>query len=297
MNFDSKGENCPEVPKVKNLSKPNKGEIVDSVNAMSLVSKLKARLNKSEASVSSGDKGETEEFEHGSQDEWDGNDEENYITSDDDEEDDIGSNQEEGGDHSEDDEYEKYPEKSLEKEYEFGEDPESINIMKQKRYADAEAGFYSRFNKKSFQKMIYEDTTEYLNVGPKADFDLANCSIQEVQGKVAEVNLDDSKIKNLFVGGDYADTAKGLLEQDDSEVEDAFGDYEELDKVESGDEKVVGTEAGRDEESKKREEIKKKLKEKFDMEYDHDGGGDDADKSFYTEWKNQAEEQTKVSFD
>jgi len=165
---------------------------------------------------------------------------------------------------------------------------ENDEKAKQKRLSLAEEAFYSRFRNRSTQKMIYDDTEDYLNVTSKADFDVANCNVKERQEDVD----DDSYMKALFIGGDYAETAKQFLDAENDSEEDVFGDFEELD--EEGDEKQKKSggskKFGDEDDGKKREEMKKQLKEKFDMEYD-DGG---ADKTFYKEWKAQVEEQTKV---
>jgi len=276
---------------LRKIAEPAKEE----VNVMNLAFKLKARLSKKEESSSTAVE---EKVNETSIPDSDIEDEGNSSSDEDDkDEEDVES----GVEDSESNEDEQGEDMDI-TNHEFGEDPESIKIMKQKRYADAEAGFYSRFYKRSLQKMIYEDTTEFMNVGPKADFDLANCTVQEVQGKAEMEKVDDERIKNLFVGGDYADAAKGLLQADDEDVEDAFGDFEELDKdeneVEEGkDEEMLESldpQVAEDRKAKKRDDMKKKLKEKFDMDYD--GGGDEGEKSFYKDWKSQVEEQTKVTF-
>jgi ribosome biogenesis protein BMS1 len=170
-----------------------------------------------------------------------------------------------------------------------------LQEAKDKMFSFAEEAFYSRFRNRSTQKMIYDDTEDYLNVTSKADFDIANCAENDRQE-----DMDEADMKDLFIGGDYAENAKKFLDaENESENEDdMFGDFEELDdENESPKEPMKGSKKDRgepeDEETakKKREEIKKNLKEKFDMEYDD--GGDE--KSFYKEWKAQVEEQTKVS--
>ena len=147
--------------------------------------------------------------------------------------------------------------------------------------------------------MIYDDDVDFMNVSSRADFDAANCDPAE------EMNLDEleeEEIKDLFVGGDYADAAKKLLDADDDDDpfgDDVFGDFEELDGEGGGggsgdDDDDEGEEKKKKEpkeemSEEKREEMKKKLKEKFDMEYDEGG-----DKNFLKEWKSQVEEQAKV---
>jgi len=172
-----------------------------------------------------------------------------------------------------------------------------VEKTKDERYKEAEEGFYSRFHQRSLQKMIYDPNQDYLQVGSKADFDLANSAARE---KV--ISADEDYLKDLFVGGDYAETAKNILDDDDEFADDEDpNDFEELDKP--GDEpaeenaepektKEEDTSKSKSKRAKlaaKREEMKKKLKEKFDMEYD--GGGD---KNFLSDWKSQVEEQTKV---
>jgi hypothetical protein len=141
-------------------------------------------------------------------------------------------------------------------------------------------------------------STDGIDLRIGTDFDLANCTVQEVDG---EDEMDEDALKDLFVGGDYAEAAKNLLDDDDSDVGSAFGDFEELDKknetegesdakedVES--EKAKAPVDSSNKKERKREEMKRKLKERFDMEYDEGG-----EKSFYKDWKSQVEEQTKVS--
>ncbi|CAG7725438.1 unnamed protein product [Allacma fusca] len=172
-----------------------------------------------------------------------------------------------------------------------------IEKSKARRVEEAADAFYSRFRNRSMQKMIYDDTADFMNVTSRADFDLANCNAPE------EVNLEEMEeddLKDLFVGGDYAESAKKLLDADDDDPfgfgddEDVFGDFETLDGGDEGDDD--GTKNRKKDEPKeevseeKRVELKEKLKEKFDMEYD-DGG----DKSFYKDWKSQVEEQAKIN--
>jgi ribosome biogenesis protein BMS1 len=259
------------------------------INLMSLATKLKARLSKdegaeepkvnspgSEEEESESDVG-LESFDEEMEDDQGEEDEDEEVSEDDDESD----AEEESGN-----------------TYALGEDPESVNVEKQMRYSEAEDGFYSRFHKRSLQKMIYDDTSDYMNVTSRADFDLANCTVQEVEG---EDEMDEDALKDLFVGGDYAEAAKNLLDDDDSDVGSAFGEFEELDKKneterESDAKEDVESERAKapvdssNKKERKREEMKRKLKERFDMEYDEGG-----EKSFYKDWKSQVEEQTKVS--
>ena len=172
-----------------------------------------------------------------------------------------------------------------------------IDKSKARRVEEAADAFYSRFRNRSMQKMIYDDTADFMNVSSRADFDTANCDPAE---KMNLEELEEEEIKDFFVGGDYADAAKKLLDADDDEDpfgDDMFGDFEELDgkggpgggdDVDEGEEKKK-KEPKEDMSEEKREEMKKKLKEKFDMEYD-DGG----DKNFLKEWKSQVEEQAQV---
>lgn len=194
------------------------------------------------------------------------------------------------------------------------DDAKSARDLKKKRYEEAKDLFYSRFRNRPIQKMIYDDVDDFYNLQSHANFDLANCTVQDVDNSIFNEE-DDQQLKDLFVGGDYAETAANLLEQDE---EDALGDFEELDndnEDDQGDENMDYNEvdgdgnAGQEGSSKskkkqtenkkedsaktqKLDEMKKKLKEKFDLEYDEGG---DADKSFYTDWKSQVEEQAQVS--
>lgn len=174
----------------------------------------------------------------------------------------------------------------------------SLEREKAARLSLAEESFYSRFHHRSIQKMIYDDTDDYLNVSSKADFDSANFS----QSQPGEG--DATSLKQLFIGGDYADTAQKLLDADDQDGGDSdeeFGDFEELDaepalEAPKKGKKVRGG-GGEELSQKSREELKKKLKEKFDMDYDGGGAGEGeegGDKSFYKDWKAQVDEQSKV---
>lgn len=190
----------------------------------------------------------------------------------------------------------------------------SLSKEKAQRYSLAEEAFYSRFQNRSIQKMIYDDADDYLNVSSRADFDQANCILRvDVDNNAYSQNRDENDeegegsdpMKDLFIGGDYAETAQNLLDHDGeaSDEEDVFGDFEELDdkltKSVGGEKKNEETHAkqkggpeNEENAAKTREEMKKKLKEKFDMDYDD--GGEKDDKAFYRDWKAQVEEQTKV---
>lgn len=150
---------------------------------------------------------------------------------------------------------------------------------KEMRMANAETAFYSRIRSRSLQKMIYDPAEDYLNVTSRADFDHANIAARENVGE-----LEEDGLKDLFVGGDYAETAKKILDADDEDDEDVFGDFEMLDEDEPDERE------SKPKNESERQELKKKLKEKFDMEYDEGKDG----KSFYQEWKGVMEEQAKV---
>lgn len=152
---------------------------------------------------------------------------------------------------------------------------------KEERIAKAESAFYSRFRSRSLQKMIYDPAEDYLNVTSRADFDNANVAIRDDTG-----DMGSDEMKDLFIGGDYADTAKELLDADDEVDED---DFEMLDEDAPGKPTKIDAKPKNQAE---RIELKKKLKDKFDMEYDDGKDG----KSFYQEWKSAMEEQSKVTF-
>lgn len=154
------------------------------------------------------------------------------------------------------------------------------NSSKEARISKAESAFYSRFRSRSLQKMIYDSADDYLNVSSRTDFDNANVAIREDTGM-----MESEQIKDLFIGGDYADTAKDILDADDEVDEDDFDDFEMLDEEPKSKEKKPKNEADR-------VELKKKLKEKFDMEYDDGKDG----QTFYQEWKSAMEEQSKVFY-
>ncbi|ODM93201.1 Ribosome biogenesis protein bms1 [Orchesella cincta] len=158
----------------------------------------------------------------------------------------------------------------------------TLESEKEARIEKAETAFYSRFRSRSLQKMIYDPAEDYMNVTSRADFDHANAAIREDAGVV-----DTEELKDLFIGGDYAETAKQLLDAEDNEDEDDFfGDFEMLDDEDSEKPTTVDKKPKNEEE---RQELKKKLKEKFNMDYDDGKDGN----NFYQEWKAVMEEQSK----
>jgi ribosome biogenesis protein BMS1 len=161
-----------------------------------------------------------------------------------------------------------------------------IDSQKKARFQEASDLFYSRFRHRPLQKMIYDDMDDFMNLESRANFDVANCA-NAVQN--ADEDEDDN-YQNLFVGGDFAESAKAMLDHDDKEED--FGDFEELDNDDDEEnEDVDEMDEKKPEELDKREAMKKKLKEKFDMEYDEG----DKSKDFYSDWKSEVEEQAKVS--
>ena len=156
----------------------------------------------------------------------------------------------------------------------------NFDSQKQARFQEASDLFYSRFRHRPLQRMIYDDIDDFMNLESRANFDITNCAVQDINEE------EDDTYKSLFVGGDYAESAKAMLDQDN---EEDFGDFEEFDNENEEEDQSEGDQpVETDEKSEKREAMKKKLKEKFDMEYD------EGDKDFYSDWKNEVEEQAKV---
>ncbi|XP_046391230.1 ribosome biogenesis protein BMS1 homolog [Ischnura elegans] len=125
-----------------------------------------------------------------------------------------------------------------------------------------------------------------------------------------EGNALDS-IKDCFVTGKWGESenAEDLLEADDfvSDDESLYGDFEDLETGEKhsakpkskdgepmGEKDPASTEQDDKAERDRLSEKKRKLKEKFNAEYDEFGRGG-GDKSFYEELKKEADMQSKVN--
>ncbi|PNF19889.1 hypothetical protein B7P43_G12284 [Cryptotermes secundus] len=116
--------------------------------------------------------------------------------------------------------------------------------------------------------------------------DWTDCKVREV-------------IRDCFVTGKWKESedAAELLQLDDDSSEEVFGDFEDLETGEkhtSKKENVKGTlEEGNCKEMTKDElqEKKRKLKEKFDAEYDDKDGG----KTYYDELKQEVDQQAQLN--
>ncbi|PSN37116.1 hypothetical protein C0J52_12602 [Blattella germanica] len=101
-------------------------------------------------------------------------------------------------------------------------------------------------------------------------------------------------VRDCFVTGKWKESedAEDLLRLDDASEDECFGDFEDLETGEKHSEKV--SEKGDEVKNMSREELqekKRKLKEKFDAEYDDKDGG----KTYYDELKQEVDHQAQLN--